>query len=72
MHDCGEMRSIREHICKGADCELTPGDRGCEVAMEAAQQEARVRAGSLDFYRVCLPAVPILILGFLCLEGKEV
>ena len=40
--------------------------------MEAAQQEARIRAGSLDFYRVCLPAVPILILGFLCLEGKEV
>lgn len=40
--------------------------------MEAAQQEARIRAGSLDFYRVCLPAVPILIMGFLCLEGKEV
>ena len=68
MERCKHQRT---HL-HGFDYVLTPGDRGCEAAMQAAQQEARIKAGSLDFYRVCLPAVPILILGFLCLEGKEV
>lgn len=37
-----------------------------------AQEEAKIKAGSLEFYRMALPAGPILVLGFLCLEGKEV
>ncbi len=37
-----------------------------------AQEEAKVKAGSLEFYRMALPAGPVLVLGFLCLEGKEV
>lgn len=40
--------------------------------MSTAQEEARIGAGSLDFYRTALPAGPILVLGFMCLEGKEV
>ena len=37
-----------------------------------AQEEARIKAGSLAFYRTALPAGPVLVLGFMCLEGKEV
>ena len=37
-----------------------------------AQEEARIKPGSLDFYRAALPAGPILVLGFICLEGLEV
>ena len=40
--------------------------------MSVAQEEAKVKAGCLEFYRMALPAGPILVLGFLCLEGKEV
>lgn len=43
-----------------------------EVAEGLAQEEARIQTGSLEFYRAGLPAGPILVLGFLCLEGKEV
>jgi hypothetical protein len=37
-----------------------------------AGEEARIKPGSLDFYRAALPAGPILVLGFICLEGAEV
>lgn len=37
-----------------------------------AQEEARIKPRSLNFYRAAMPAGPILVLGFICLEGVEV
>ena len=48
------------------------GESRVQVAMSMAQEEARIKAGSLAFYRTALPAGPVLVLGFMCLEGKEV
>jgi len=48
------------------------GDSRVQLAMGVAREEGRIKSGSLDFYRTALPAGPILVLGFICLEGKEV
>ncbi len=36
-----------------------------------AEEEAKVGASTMEFYRTCLPAVPLLLVGFLCGEGIE-
>ena len=48
------------------------GESRVQVAMSITQEEAKIKAGSLEFYRIALPAGPILVLGFMCLEGREV
>ena len=53
-------------MCLGA------GEKGAAIAAGMAQEEARIKPGSLHFYRAALPAGPILVLGFICLEGVEV
>lgn len=36
-----------------------------------ADEEAKVGANTMEFYRTCLPVVPLLLVGFLCGEGVE-
>jgi hypothetical protein len=36
-----------------------------------ADEEAKVGANTMEFYRTSLPAVPLLLVGFLCGEGVE-
>ena len=41
------------------------------VMSQQLAREAKVPPAALQFYQVAVPAVPILVLGFLCLEGSE-
>jgi hypothetical protein len=38
---------------------------------EVADEEAQLSGSTVAFMCNLLPAVPVLILGFICLEGKE-
>ena len=47
------------------------GQGASELLRSAAEEEARLGAHALEFYRAALPAVPTLLAGFLCREGAE-
>ncbi|KAK9904192.1 hypothetical protein WJX75_006390 [Coccomyxa subellipsoidea] len=47
------------------------GERASGLVRSMADEEAKVGANTMEFYRTSLPAVPLLLVGFLCGEGVE-
>lgn len=41
------------------------------AASEQLAREASAAPAAVEFYEVAVPAVPLLLLGFVCLEGRE-
>lgn len=47
------------------------GERATGLVRGMANEEAKIGATTMEFYRYSLPAVPLLVVGFLFGEGVE-